>query len=210
MPASSTSDKSVLRRKMLGERNQLSWKQTQQSSEQIGLNLQAFPQFQRAGIILFYATWGKEVDTLPMISLALESGKRVSLPIVRAKERDMLLAEIRHPGDLAPGYCSIPEPRAEARLIAFEAVDVVIVPGLAFDSFGYRLGYGGGYYDRLLKKLGFQTLIGLAYNSQVLSQIPHESYDVPIDWIITENKIIDCQQQRGGHKTPQSGGGGDY
>ena len=107
----------------------------------------------------------------------------------------MAAVRITDPGrDLLPGYKGIPEPDpklAHARSIPATQLEVVIVPGAVFDRRGYRLGYGGGYYDRFLALEAPQALrIGLCFDLQLVDQLPEEAHDVPMDWLVTEQESL--------------------
>jgi 5-formyltetrahydrofolate cyclo-ligase len=136
---------------------------------------------------MFFASFRSEVDTLPMIRHALAAGKRAILPKVRGK--DLALFEIRDfDKDTAPGAWGIPEPR-EIMPVTVEDVDFMIVPGLAFDENGNRLGYGAGFYDRLLPYYKKETA-ALAFEIQIVPEVPISSLDIPVKQIVTEKRTI--------------------
>jgi len=159
-----------------------------QKSLRIKENLFGLREFKDAKVVLFFASFRDEVETLGMIKEALDTGKRVYLPKV---EGDSLgIYEIERVSDLKAGYMGIPEPEADIdkkRDIA--QVDVIIVPGAAFDTEGNRLGYGKGYYDRLLRERG-APLIALAFEEQVFERLPREPHDVRMDIVVTEKRVI--------------------
>jgi len=159
-----------------------------QKSLRIKENLFGLREFKDAKVVLFFASFRDEVETLGMIKEALDMGKRVYLPKV---EGDSLgIYEIEKASDLKAGYMGIPEPEADIdkkRDIA--QVDVIIVPGAAFDTEGNRLGYGKGYYDRLLRERG-APLIALAFEEQVFERLPREPHDVRMDIVVTEKRVI--------------------
>lgn len=145
--------------------------------------------------ILFYASLAGEVQTREAIEMSLKSGKKVFLPKVH---RDgLLIFEIRsYEEDTAPGAFHVAEPR-EGRAVETEpgCLELAIVPGVAFDLRGGRLGFGKGYYDRLLGCLsGKIPLVGLAFEFQVLDHVPRGRGDVPMDFIVTEKRIIPCKK----------------
>ena len=159
-----------------------------QKSLRIKENLFGLREFKDAKVVLFFASFRDEVETLGMIKEALDMGKMVYLPKV---EGDSLgIYEIEKASDLKAGYMGIPEPEADIdkkRDIA--QVDVIIVPGAAFDTEGNRLGYGKGYYDRLLRERG-APLIALAFEEQVFERLPREPHDVRMDIVVTEKRVI--------------------
>lgn len=160
------------------------------SSLQIQEKLLEHEAFQKAGTVCFFVSLPEEVDTRSMIAKALKSGKTVLVPLADLENKELKLYEIREPEkDLAPGALGIPEPRPEkTRRAEAKEVQCVIVPGLAFGSTGERLGRGAGFYDRFLSSLPKGTpKIALAFSFQVLPQIPQETHDQIVDFILTED-----------------------
>ena len=146
------------------------------------------PAFQSAGTVCFYVGLPMEVNTRPMIAEALELGKKVLAPLVDLENKELKLKEIHDlEKDLSPGTLGILEPSEKARTADLDEVECLIVPALAFDREGCRLGRGAGFYDRLLARLPHETMtIGLAFSFQVLPQIPLEYHDRPVDIVLTE------------------------
>jgi 5-formyltetrahydrofolate cyclo-ligase len=156
-------------------------------------NLMVLEAYRDARRVLFYSSFRSEVGTGEMIKNALESGKEVVLPRVDVENNSLAKHVINGLQELSPGYMGIPEPTA-GRRVKVEEVDLLIVPGVAFDSYGWRIGYGGGYYDRLLPRVkGTKPVIALAYEEQLFEGIPHEDHDVGMDVIITDRRIMDCR-----------------
>ena len=146
------------------------------------------PDFQKAGTVCFFVSLPMEVDTHPMIERALALGKKVLVPLVDLENKELKLKEVREfRRDLEPGTLGILEPAASAREAGVNEAGCFIVPAVAFDKKGYRLGRGGGFYDRLLSKLpdGTRTL-GLAFSFQVLPSIPLEDHDRAVNSVLTE------------------------
>ncbi len=146
-----------------------------------------------ARTVLFFASFRSEVDTFGMICRSLDHGKKVVLPRVNARELELL--EIMAIGELAPGYMGIPEPfiSSAERQVSVNDIDVIIVPGAVFDDCGNRIGYGGGYYDRLLSHLQSNTIvIAPAYEEQVIPSVPAEPHDRKVHIIITDKRTIRC------------------
>lgn len=150
-----------------------------------------------AGSILFYVGVRDEIRTLPLLERTLENGRAVAVPY--CQERRLELFSLRSLAELAPGAYGIPEPLPELRSRADRRIDpasiqLALTPGLAFDRRGGRLGYGGGYYDRLLPRLGSDCLkVALAYRCQIVDETPVEPHDVRVDWIVCEEEVIDCR-----------------
>lgn len=159
-------------------------------SAEIEKRLFSIREFAAAKSMLFYASKSDEVQTKGMITRALSEGKRVALPIVR--EQDLVLSEIRSFEGLIGGKFGILEPKIVVPVEPGK-IEAVIVPGVAFDEQGNRIGFGKGYYDRLLKRLGKNVQrIGLAYEFQVVPKIPAGEWDIPIHLIVTEKRTIRC------------------
>ena len=137
--------------------------------------------------MMFFVSFGSEVDTLPMIRRALAEGKRVAAPRADPKARALTACEIRDPEkDLAPGAHDIREPKAHCSPVDPEGIDVVIVPAAVWGEDGYRVGYGGGYYDRFLGRLRRARRVGLGLEMQVVPEVPHGAQDLPVEVLVTE------------------------
>ncbi len=180
-----------LRERILSLRNQLSADEREAKGLRIAKRLEELWEFKQAKTVLAYASFKSEVPTGMIIRKMLEQGKRVLLPVVEGKERRILPIEVRGMEDLVPGYAGIPEPRNATQPFPQEEIELVLVPGVAFDLDGHRLGYGLGFYDRFLAGLKASLpKIGLAYEIQVLERLPAKDHDLPLTAIITEERII--------------------
>ena len=145
--------------------------------------------FRFADTVLAYSPIGSEVAIDKISRRALELGKKLAFPICDTLSREMTFRYVSSLDELAAGAYSIPEPRADAECYAQIQHSLCIVPALAFDRHGFRLGYGGGYYDKFLKKFDGVTL-GVTYDSLVADTLPTGIYDVPVDIIVTERRSI--------------------
>jgi 5-formyltetrahydrofolate cyclo-ligase len=158
-------------------------------SKAIGRILFERDEFRKSKTVLFYAPFDGEVDTFEIMKMALHIGKCVCLPKVNKLQKRFLpivVEDLEH--DLERGAYGIMEPRLEINAICpIEKIDSVIVPGLAFDRQNYRLGRGGGYYDRFLVELtSTQWTAGLAFDFQMVDTLPQiEPHDVPVSCVIT-------------------------
>ena len=144
-----------------------------------------------AGWIHFYVSYGWEVESTGMIAHGLKKGKRVAVPKMERATNCLVLSELKDPvNDLEVSSLGIPEPRAGFfRPVEVEVMDVMVVPGVAFDEKGNRLGQGAGYYDRMLAPMaGRIPFIGLAFEFQLVPEVPCDSHNVRMDWIVTEKK----------------------
>jgi len=136
---------------------------------------------------MFFVSFGSEIDTVPMIEAALAQGKRVAAPRAHPESRELTPCEIRNIAeDLAPGAHNIREPKAHCQPVSLDQIDLVIVPAAAWGDDGYRVGYGGGYYDRFLSRLPRATRVGLGFEMQVVPRVPREPQDLPVDILVTE------------------------
>ncbi len=137
--------------------------------------------YQNAGTIYGYLSYNQEVQTLPILERALADGKRVAVPKVYGEEMRFLYLEDL--SQVAPGYGGIPEPIADSP-VAEDPHALVLMPGLAFDREGHRIGYGGGFYDRFLAKEPEHPTVALCYEFQMVENLPVESFDVPVDLVL--------------------------
>lgn len=158
-------------------------------SREIEERLFSLPEFLSAQVIMFFASFRSEVETIPMIRRALRMGKRVVLPKVQGNE--LALYEIHDFGsDVELGSWGIPEPKTVMPAVLAD-IDLMIIPGAAFDRQGNRLGYGAGFYDKLLPAFE-KAAVALAFEAQIVSEVPAEKHDVPVRKIITEKRIINA------------------
>jgi len=148
----------------------------------------ATPEFQSSKTVLFYSSFDVEVKTFEMMLKARESGKQVALPTINVEKKEIIpsIVEDLH-GDLETGPYGIQHVKEHVRYpVDPRRVELVIVPGIAFDRGGYRIGRGAGFYDRFLARFGSEiSSIGLAFDFQVFEQIPHDDHDIPVTQVIT-------------------------
>jgi 5-formyltetrahydrofolate cyclo-ligase len=185
-------EKNSLRVRIKKERGEISPKQKKHADEIIQNNLENLKVFKEAKTILFYVSNEEEAETKQLIKKYL-SKKRIVIPVSNPNEPQLTLCHLEKWEDLQPGHFGILElPKNKHIEINHEQIDLIIVPGIAFDENGHRIGYGKGYYDSLLKDLK-QTSIGMAYECQILKSIPHEPHDQPVQMILTEKRLITPQ-----------------
>ena len=188
--------KSKLKSEIFEKRKALSKEEVNLRSEKIRERLYSLAEFKKAKNILVYVSFNNEVDTIDIIrDLLIKKEKNLVVPYV-SKDKLLQISKIDSFDDLEPKTFGILEPK-EDKIRKFDAkkVDLVIVPGIAFDKNGHRIGYGYGYYDRFLGKLmDNATKAGLCYEFQLVEKIPEEKHDVAMDIIITEKEIIKCHQ----------------
>jgi 5-formyltetrahydrofolate cyclo-ligase len=143
-----------------------------------------------------FVSFGSEVDTSAIIDWALTQGKTVAAPRIIAP-RTMVMHRFTDPTrDLEEGKHGIRAPRADLPLVAPAEFDLVLMPGSAFSADGARLGYGGGFYDTYLAHATNVPRIAVAFELQIVGELPHEAHDLAVDAIVTEQRVIRPQGQR--------------
>ncbi len=162
-------------------------------SREITARLFALPEFQAARSLAFYVSIRNEVDTRPALLAALAMGKTIAVPY--CQDNRLHLVRIEQESELETGTYQIPEPAADLRHRPERSVepaelDLVLVPGVAFDRQGNRLGHGAGYYDRLLADVRSPALlVALAFDCQIVDSVPTEPHDVRMHRIVTESTL---------------------
>lgn len=144
--------------------------------------------------VLVYSSKCPEVDTMPLIEWLLKEEKTVVVPIIQRDDCSLRLSCLSDPAVLVPSTFQVPEPIGHEIPADPAAIQVVIVPMLAFDTTGNRLGYGAGYYDRFLAQHPELMTIGLAFSCQEIPSLPAEENDIRMDWIVTEEGILCCRK----------------
>ena len=183
--------KKAFRRKILETRDRLEPQFLENAGLSVFERLKAFPFWQKCRKPFIYiSSKPGEVDTLKLIGDALATGKEVSVPVLEGFDRRLNLARLESLESLAPGPFDILEPPVERRsLVGIESPDLIVVPGLAFTAEGKRLGFGGGYYDRLLA-VNQSPRIALAFEWQIEKDLPTDEHDIPVDFIVSEKRLI--------------------
>ncbi|BCR04170.1 5-formyltetrahydrofolate cyclo-ligase [Desulfuromonas versatilis] len=180
--------KKSIRGRMLAQRRHLAAETCFAQSLHIQQNLLDTPEFAAARSVALYSPVYNEVFTEELFHAACRAGKRVAYPRVRGEVLEFL--EVPAIGDLRPGAFGILEPVGSAALEVAQ-LDLLVVPGVAFDEGGYRLGYGKGFYDRVLH--GCQNrgiLVGLCFKFQLVSSLPVETHDIGMDMLVTEEQVL--------------------
>lgn len=184
-------NKKLLRRQMLERRNKLSQEEIFSKSKQIKNILFNLEEYCVSKVILSYISFSSEVNTFEIIKESILKGKKVVVPISIKEKRELLLSTLcNFEEELTLGSYNILEPKKEyIRIISSNEINLILVPGIAFSKQGDRIGYGKGYFDRLLSKITCFK-IGLAFNFQIIEQITPSQFDIKVDKIITEERII--------------------
>jgi len=189
--------KNALRKKMLATRSALSETEVMNKSTFICQHLYIDDAYKNAKLILIYASYNNEADTFGIVKKALADGKRVAFPKCELSDGipSIDFYEVNNTDDLISGYKGIPEPNIEGKELKkiSEKADLCIVPGVAFDKVGNRIGYGKGFYDRFIEKQTADTYIGIGFDFQVVKKIPVEETDKALDMIITEERVYVCK-----------------
>ena len=174
-------DKKALRQQIKEEKKAMTEAEIESASNALAEKFFACPQYQKANTIYGYLPYNQEVRTAPILQRALADGKKVAVPKVYGDQmRFIYLSDL---SQVEKGYCGIPEPIADAP-VADDPTALVLMPGLAFDPAGHRIGYGGGFYDKFLSSEPGHPTVALCYEFQVFPQLETEEFDIPVDLVI--------------------------
>jgi len=185
--------KKDIRSTILKKRSSIPRSEVQKKSKLIKERVFQMQEFKEAKTILFYVSYDNEVDTHEMIRESLGMKKHVVVPKTDMNNRTIICSSLTRWDDLLSGAYNILEPRRECvNEVSPESIDLMIIPGVAFDCQGNRIGHGMGYYDRLLQKKIITHCVGLAFELQIVESIPSEKHDVKVEKIVTEERIIIC------------------
>jgi 5-formyltetrahydrofolate cyclo-ligase len=181
--------KHALRQRLLTAREQLSAEYCEQAASLITATLVAHPAYQAASSVALYMAVKNEVPTADLIAHARLTGKAVLLPVVNGGS--MFFRETTDNDELLPGAFGIREPHDSCPVRDPADIDLFIIPGVAFDLQGLRIGFGKGYYDRVLHRLeGSGRFVGICYDFQLVDAIVGEPHDVIMDMVITERRAV--------------------
>lgn len=192
--------KNELRQSVIAARNRLAEEEIKDKSSAVASRFLELAEYLRAGTVMAYVDFRNEVQTGPIIRDALGKDKRVVVPITDVAGKKLTPSQIiDFPGDLAPGAWDILEPKPECvRPVPPEEIDLVIVPGVAFDTAGNRLGYGGGFYDRFLLTTGSGCVYAaLAFELQIRPNVYPGEHDLPVHLLVTEDRVLDFRTESG-------------
>lgn len=184
--------KARLREEALRRRSALSALEVREKSEQIARRAVVLREYEAAHTVMLYMPVRNEVDTRSIINHCYRNGKRVTLPRTLKASHMIIPVELTPDATLVRGEYGILEPPPSATVIAVCEVDFVFVPGVLFSEHGVRLGYGGGYYDRLMSAQEYRAFsCALCFEIQLVKHIPHGQFDRLVDRIVTESRVID-------------------
>ena len=224
--------KQGLRQSIIAARQKMAADERAEYSRGITLRILNLPSYKESGTVLGYMSFGAEFASAAWVQQALQDGKQVLLPRVNSTTKQLELFQVVDlQQDVAPGKWDIPEPlSARCRKVDdLERVDFILLPGVAFGRDGSRLGYGGGFYDKLLERICPEVLplpnpppkserllaghpgegarefkvkgerrpalVAAAFSMQLVKDIPQEATDRKIEWLVTENEVIDCRAE---------------
>ena len=188
-------EKNRLRRNLLGKRRNLPRSLRREKSALILRVLLSEKAFSDASSVALYFPVNGEVDTRGIFEKCVDLEKKVFFP--KTLGSGLVFLRTRNFEELTPGAFAIPEPPADAECARGGELDLVVVPGVAFDFSGNRIGYGKGFYDRFLKDIPRQARFGLSYRFQVLESIPSDETDVKMGRVITEDGATACLEKEG-------------
>jgi 5-formyltetrahydrofolate cyclo-ligase len=186
------SEKRKARAEFLFMRNRLDPNSALVCSTAIFAAVKKLSMYERANTIMTYLSYGSEVITDFIVKSAIGEGKNVAVPVIK-NPGDLYMQSVRiiRLEDADQLVYGIRQPEVNLDdVVSKDSIDVVLIPGLAFDLSGHRLGYGKGYYDRWLKDVPVSKIVGLAYDFQITDKLPIEKHDLPIGTIVTEQRII--------------------
>ena len=174
-------DKTELRRRIREKKRAMTPEEIEERSRELGRRFAATEAYRRAMTIYGYLPYNQAVRTVPMLEQALRDGKKVAVPKCYGDEMKFIYLD-----DLtkvSKGYAGIPEPIADEP-VAHDETALVLMPGLAFDPQGHRIGYGGGFYDKFLSREPNHPTLALCYDFQMLPHLDTEEHDIPVDVVL--------------------------
>ena len=174
-------DKKALRKRIREQKRAMTLEQIEMASRKLVEQFLALEAYRKAKTLYGYLPYNQEVRTVPILEQALADGKRVAVPKIYDDEmRFIYLTDL---SQVETGYAGIPEPIADGP-IADDPTALVLMPGLAFDREGHRIGYGGGFYDKFLSAEPGHPTVALCYAFQMVEYLPTEEFDISVDSVL--------------------------
>ena len=186
--------KNELRQKYRALRDSFGEEFISKASYSTSNNLQQIEEFVNADTVLLYYPTKNEISPLPIFEICLKMGKTVAFPVCQKESTTLMFKKVTSLDMFSPSSFGIFEPNEECEIIIPTEKTICITPALLFSKDGHRLGYGKGYYDRFLKDFNGIS-VGFSYSDCVLDFIPHDTYDIPLDMIITESEVLKIAQE---------------
>lgn len=174
-------NKQELRKQIRAQKRAMTEAEITAKSQQLGILFARSEAYKQAKSIYGYMPYNQEVRTVPMLEQALRDGKKVAIPKCYGDEMRFIWMDDL--SQVEKGYANIPEPLADGP-VADDETALVLMPGLAFDPQGHRIGYGGGFYDRFLAAEPNHPTLALCYDFQMLPHLETEEFDIPVDWVL--------------------------
>ncbi len=188
--------KQQLRKEVLANLQKMTYRTYVNDSHELGHKLLSLPIIMEATTIAVTVSRRPEVDTIAIIEALWQLGKTVVVPKCETPTKTMKFYILEDFAQLETVYMDLREPNpVVCEEITPDIIDIVIVPGVVFSPQGYRIGFGGGYYDRFLAMYPLPT-VALAFDCQVRDKVPRDVYDIPIDTLITNTAVVNCVQER--------------
>lgn len=190
-------NKKTFRKSMLLKRDAIPYENRTEADNARNERIRNWKTYQNAELQLFYVSYRSEADTLELMKEALVTGRKVAVPKVVGK--DMVFYRITEVSQLIEGYKGILEPdteRCEAISGDLPKGTLLFVPGCAFDEKGGRMGYGGGFYDRFMETYPDCLRVALAYEEQIVEEVPREVHDKLVDVIVTEKRLMQVVKEQ--------------
>ena len=186
-------DKKEIRKNMISKRDNILKEAKEIMDKNIILKLKESEYYKKSKNIFIYLGFGSEIDTMSYIQEFINEGKHIFIPRTDIKTKKMEAVEITSLEGLKENKYGILEPDDSKEEFCKNNLDLIILPGVAFDLVGKRIGYGGGYYDRYLENIDKKIIkVALIYDFQLLENVPAEEHDIKADYIITETMSIKC------------------
>ncbi|MBR2722033.1 MAG: 5-formyltetrahydrofolate cyclo-ligase [Clostridia bacterium] len=195
LPTDMNTEKKAIRQEIRSKRDAIPQEKKKELDRAILQKIASMPQFRSAKAILCYAPIGSEINLLPLVRLAQSQGKTVAFPKCDPDTEEMQFFSLLQGQKLIRGAYSIPEPPQDAPLFTPDEHTLCILPALACDRFGNRLGYGKGYYDKFLKDFRGSTVCAV-YGAFLADTLPVEDHDVPVQWICTERALMRADTEK--------------
>jgi 5-formyltetrahydrofolate cyclo-ligase len=183
----SASEKSLLRARCRALRDAMAGEDVASASARVCEHLAAWPVFQQARAVMVYMAFGNEISLMPLINSF--GDKRWVIPRIVKKPEPQLILHPYDPAHLVQHPYGMIEPDASLPAVEPRGVDLALVPGVAFDWHGYRLGFGGGFYDRFLPRVT-AVKVGVVYAALIVDRVPHDSHDQRVDFLARELSIV--------------------
>ena len=184
-------EKQILRTQCRTLRDALTAEAVATASARICEHLAAWPMFRQAQTVAAYMAFGNEISLMPLMQQF--GNKRWAIPRTLVKPEPRLVFHPYDPTRLARHPFGMLEPDASLPVVEPHELDMILVPGVAFDPRGYRLGFGGGFYDRFLPQVT-ATKVGIAYTALIVEQVPHEPFDQAVDFLACETGLVETRQ----------------